>query len=76
MEKVRYVMKPKIKYLIANSMTQRELAQKVGVTTSYMNEIITSNKRRNGVNERLAYFICKAIDPELEIADIFDKAKE
>lgn len=73
MNKIRYIMKPKAKDLIANNMTQRKLAEKVGITTSYMNEIITGNKRRNGVNERLAYFICKALDPELEIADLFEK---
>ena len=75
MNKIQYIMKPKAKYLIANNMTQRELAEKVGITTSYMNEIITGNKRRKGINERLAYFICKALDPELEIVDLFDKIK-
>ena len=75
MNKIRYIMKPKAKDLIANNMTQRELAEKIGISTAYMNEIITHNKRRGGVNERLAYFICKALDPELEIADLFDKIK-
>ena len=75
MEKIRYAMKPKGRYLISDKMTQRELAEKIGISTAYMNEIITHNKRRSGVNERLAYFICKALDPELEIADLFEKIK-
>lgn len=73
MDKIRYIMKPNVKSLIADNITQKDLAKKVGISTSYMNEIITNNKRRNGINERLAYFICKAINPELEIADVFEK---
>lgn len=73
MDKIRYIMKPNVKSLIADNITQKDLAKKVGISTSYMNEIITNNKRRNGINERLAYFICKALDPELEIADVFEK---
>lgn len=73
MDKIRYIMKPNVKSLIADNITQKDLAKKVGISTAYMNEIITHNKRRSGVNERLAYFICKAINPELEIADVFEK---
>lgn len=72
MQKILYKMKPKAKYIIANVTTQSKLAEKVGISENYMNEIINNNSRRNGISKSLAYFICKAIDEDLEIEDLFD----
>ena len=67
MQKTLYKMKPKAKYIIANVTTQSKLAEKVGISRYYINEIINNNSRRNGISKSLAYFICKAIDEDLEI---------
>lgn len=72
MKKTLYKMKPKGKSMIANVTTQNELAKRVGISEYYMNEIINNNSRRNGISKSLAYFICKAIDEDLEIEDLFD----
>ena len=70
MNKSIYKVKPTTKTFIKNKISQKELAEKVGVSRSYLNEILNNSKRRN-VSKSLAYFICKAVDEDLEIEDLF-----
>ena len=58
------------KYRLEKGMTQLQLAEKVGINECYMSEIM--NGRRESISKSLAYMICKAISPELEITDVFD----
>lgn len=68
--KVCIVIKPGMKDLIRKKVKFNELARRVGVNRCYMSEIM--NGRRETISKTLAYAICKAISPELEVSDIFN----
>lgn len=68
--KVCIVIKPGMKDLIRKKVRFNELARRVGVNRCYMSEIM--NGRRETISKTLAYAICKAISPELEVSDIFN----
>lgn len=70
-EKVMYRMKPKYTLMIKQKRLNRKLANIVGVTEGYMSGIVTNAGRRNA-SKMTAYAITKAIDSNLEIADVFD----
>lgn len=48
----------------------KDLAERVGIDKCYMSEVM--NGRRKTISKTLAFSICKAISPDLEISDIFD----
>lgn len=48
----------------------KDLAERVGIDKCYMSEVM--NGRRKTISKTLAFSICKAISPDLEIPDIFD----
>lgn len=66
-----YKMKPKFSYMIKEKRLNRKLAHIVGVTEGYMSGIVNNDKRRN-ISKMTAYAIAKAINSDLEIADVFD----
>lgn len=68
--KVCIIIKPGMKDLIRKKVKFNELARRVGVNRCYMSEIM--NGRRETISKTLAYAICKAISPELEVSDIFN----
>ena len=68
--KVCIVIKPGMKDLIRKKVKFNELARRVGVNRCYMSEIM--NGRRETISKTLAYAICKAISPELEVSDVFN----
>ena len=68
--KVCIVIKPGMKDLIRKKVKFNELARRVGVNRCYMSEIM--NGRRETISKILAYAICKAISPELEVSDVFN----
>ncbi len=68
--KVCIVIKPGMKDAIKKKINFNRLAQKVGINRCYMSEIM--NGRRDTISKTLAYAICKAISPELEVSDIFN----
>lgn len=70
-EKVMYRMKSKYSYMIKEKRLNRKLAHIVGVTEGYMSGIVNNAGRRN-ISKMTAYAISKAIDKNLEIADVFD----
>ena len=70
-EKVMYRMKPKYTLKKKKKRLNRKLANIVGVTEGYMSGIVTNAGRRNA-SKMTAYAITKAIDSNLEIADVFD----
>lgn len=65
-----YKIKPGMKDQIRKTIRFNKLAEKVGINPCYMSEIM--NGRRQSISKRLAYFICKAISPDLEIPDLFN----
>lgn len=65
-----YVIKPGMKQTIKKHIKFKDLAEIVGVGSCYMSEIM--NGRRKTISKTLAYAICKAISPNLEIHDLFD----
>lgn len=65
-----YKMKKGMKEQIRKKIRFNKLAEKVGINKCYMSEIV--NGRRKTISKRLAYSICKAISPDLEIEDLFD----
>lgn len=67
--KVCIKIKPGKKEFIKDKIKFNELARRVGVNRCYMSEIM--NGRRQTISKTLAYAICKAISPELEVSDIF-----
>lgn len=69
-EKRQYIIKPKMKQEIKKHIKFKELADIVGINECYMSEVV--NGRRKTISKTLAYAICKAISPKLEIEDIFD----
>lgn len=68
--KVCIKIKPGKKEFIKDKIKFNELARRVGVNRCYMSEIM--NGRRQTISKTLAYAICKAISPELEVSDIFN----
>ena len=68
-----YRLKPGMKKQIKKVMKIYELAEVVGVGSCYMSEVL-NNRRR--FSKTLAYSICKAISPDLEIKDLFDIIEE
>lgn len=67
--KVCIKIKPGKKDFIKDKIKFNELARRVGVNRCYMSEIM--NGRRQTISKTLAYAICKAVSPELEVSDIF-----
>lgn len=71
MEQKTYIkIKPGMKELVRKKIRYNELARRVGINKCYMSEIM--NGRRETISKTLAYAICKAISPELEVSDIFN----
>lgn len=70
-EKQMYVMKKKYSDLIKKNRSNRKIANVVGITEPYMSGIVNNDKRRS-ITKMTAYAITKAIDENLEIADVFD----
>ena len=68
--KVCIKIKPGKKEFMKDKIKFNELARRVGVNRCYMSEIM--NGRRQTISKTLAYAICKAISPELEVSDIFN----
>lgn len=68
--KVCYKIKKGMKDKIRKIIRFNKLAEKVGINECYMSEIV--NGRRESISKSLAYMICKAISPDLEINDVFD----
>lgn len=65
-----YKIKPGMKEQIRKVIRFNKLAEKVGINHCYMSEIM--NGRRQTISKTLAYSICKAISPDLEIPDLFN----
>lgn len=70
-KKIYYKIKPQVKNELKKmKLHNRDIAEIVGVTEGYISQII--NIRKLDISKTLAYAICKAISPDLEIADVFD----
>ena len=67
---MQYRLKPGMKKTIKSYMKFKDLAEIVGVGDTYMSQVM--NNRRKSISKTLAYSICKAISPDLEIKDLFD----
>lgn len=65
-----YKIKPGMKDIIRKQIRFNKLADIVGINHCYMSEIM--NGRRKTISKTVAYSICKAISPNLEISDIFN----
>lgn len=65
-----YVIKPGMKDQIKKRIKYKDLSNIVGINACYMSEIM--NARRKTISKTLAYSICKAISPNLEIEDLFN----
>lgn len=65
-----YRIKPGMKEQIKKVVKFKDLAERVGIDKCYMSEVM--NGRRKTISKTLAFSICKAISPDLEIPDIFD----
>lgn len=68
--KRQYVIKEGMKQKIKEKIKFKDLAEKVGVGDCYISEVM--NARRKTISKTLAYAICKAISPDLEIEDLFN----
>ena len=65
-----YKIKPEVKNQIRKVIRFNKLAEKVGINKCYMSEIM--NGRRETISKTLAFSICKAISPDLEIENLFN----
>lgn len=65
MYKLKDEMKEKIK-----DITNRSIANKVGVTEGYISSIV--HDKKPNITKTLAYAITKAISNDYEIEDVFD----
>jgi len=72
MEKAIFKIKPKMKEQIRKIIKFNELAERVGVGRCYISEVMNGRK----TTKLLAYSICKAVSPNIEIADLFDRVNE
>lgn len=72
--KRNYRIKEGIKNDIRKHIKFKQLAEIVGVNPCYMSEIM--NGRRKSISKTVAFSVCKAISPDLEIEDIFDITEE
>ena len=66
---MQYRLKSGMKQKIKQVIKFKDLAEKVGIGDCYMSQVM--NNRRT-FTKTLAYSICKAISPDLEIKDLFD----
>lgn len=66
---VQYKIKKGMKNNIRKIIRFNKLAEKVGVNSCYLSEIMNG---RTTSKKTLVYCIAKAISPDLEISDIFD----
>lgn len=66
-----YILKQGVKETLRNNrITNKKIAEKLGVTEGYISQII--NRRKTDISKLMAYSFCKAIDSELEILDLFE----
>lgn len=68
-ESKMYKMKKQYSDFIKKNRLNRKLSKIVGVTEGYISLVI--NNRRN-ISKTVAYAVTKAIDSNLEIADVFE----
>lgn len=52
------------------SKTQKELSKEIGITESYLSKILNRKKK---CSKLVAYSITKAIDPQKEILNLFER---
>lgn len=71
MYKIKNGIKEQLK---SNGIKFNELSKRVGINRCYMSEIM--NGRRKTVSKTVAFSICKAISPNLEVQDLFDIYEE
>lgn len=50
--------------------TQKELSKEIGITESYLSKILNQKKE---CSKLVAYAITKAIDPQKETLDLFER---
>lgn len=66
-----YKIRPETREILhQNKITNRKIAQKLGVTEGYISQIV--NCKKTNISKLLAYAFCKAIHSDLEIEDIFE----
>ena len=70
MNKTLYRFKTEKKGEVKKANKFKDLADIVGVSTSYISCIV--NGRKKNISKMLAYCICKATSPSYEINDLFD----
>lgn len=68
-ESKMYKMKKEYSDFIKKNRLNRKISKIVGVTEGYVSGIV--NNRRD-ISKTVAYAVTKAIDSNLEIADVFD----
>jgi len=68
--KTYYKLKDGMKEKIKEHTKFHLLAKKIGIDDSYISQIV--NGRRINISKTVAFAICKAISPKLEINDLFD----
>lgn len=69
-----YKFKTDKKDTIKEIVKFKELADLVGVTPSYISCIV--NGKKNNISKTLAYCMCKAVNSNYEITDLFDIVEE
>ena len=72
--KVYYRLKEGMKQEIKKHTKFKVLAERIGIDESYISQIV--NGRRLTISKTVAFAICKALSPDLEIQDIFDVSYE
>ena len=69
-----YIIKDGLKNHIKKIISNREIANKVGITEGYISQIL--NARKKNISKTMAYAIAKAISKDSEINDIFNIIEE
>lgn len=72
--KVYYKLKDGMKQEIKKYTKFKDLANRIGIDESYISQIV--NGRRLSISKTVAFAICKSINPNLEINDLFDIIEE
>jgi len=67
----QYILKDDvINYLKKYKITNRKIANRIGVTEGYVSQI--KNKKHTNISKLMAYAFAKAINSEFEIENIFN----
>jgi len=67
---MEYILKSEIKEVVHKKITNRAIANKLGITEGYVSQIM--NGRKTKISKLMAYAFCKAISQDLEITDLFE----